>query len=202
MKNSNMFFKNIIKATLFTISGLSLIQASFAQDVAEGAALFQKNCKSCHAIERKMVGPALKGISERHDEKWLLTWIKNAPAMIATGDPAAVKLFNDNNKMMMPPQPMLTEGNILSILAYVKSEEAKTAAPSVPAASGDGTATAAASGDSSGVSDFMLIGLFIIIVIAFLIIGVLNRIIGTLERMLAKRRGSSDNGSESNQNTH
>jgi hypothetical protein len=52
------------------------------------------------------------------------------------------------------------------------------------------------------VSDFMLIGLFIIIVIAFLIIGVLNRIIGTLERMLAKRRGSSDNGSESNQNTH
>lgn len=197
-----MFFKNMIKATLFTISGLSLIQASFAQDVAEGAALFQKNCKSCHAIERKMVGPALKGISERHDEKWLLTWIKNAPAMIATGDPAAVKLFNDNNKMMMPPQPMLTEGNILSILAYVKSEEAKTAAPSVPAASGDGTATAAASGDSSGVSDFMLIGLLIIIVIAFLIIGVLNRIIGTLERMLAKRRESSDNGSKSNQNTH
>ncbi len=82
----------------------------------------------------------------------------------------------------MTPFPTLTEGNILSILAYIKAEGDKPAAPAGGAAAG-GTAAAA----DTGVSDFMLIGLIIVIIVAFLIIFALNKVISTLESLLLKK---------------
>ena len=43
----------------------------YAQSADEGAKLFKANCASCHAINQKVVGPALKGVYNRYDEAWI-----------------------------------------------------------------------------------------------------------------------------------
>ncbi len=56
-----------------------------AQD-ADGEKIFNENCTSCHAINDKVVGPALKDVDKRHDEAWLLKWIRNSQALVKSGD--------------------------------------------------------------------------------------------------------------------
>src|SRR5690349_1128915 len=49
-----------------------------AQDpaaVAEGKTLFTQNCTACHAISDEVVlGPGLKGVTQRRPEAWLISW--------------------------------------------------------------------------------------------------------------------------------
>src|SRR5438045_3276752 len=92
-----------IQSFLFSFLFFSLLFniTAFAQD---GEALFKANCTSCHAVKDKVVGPALKGIETRRSEEWLLKWVKNSQAVVKSGDDYAVKIFNDNNKVMMPAQ--------------------------------------------------------------------------------------------------
>src|SRR6188768_218162 len=109
--------QSIKRLLLFTLSFIFSACIAFAQD---GEALFNNNCKTCHSPFEKVVGPALKGVETRHSEEWLIKWIKNAPAMIKSGDPAAVKLFNDNNKQMMTVFTNLKDDEIKAILTYIK----------------------------------------------------------------------------------
>jgi mono/diheme cytochrome c family protein len=90
--------------------------------VAEGELLFTQNCKACHHLEMRLVGPALKGVDQRHDEGWLLRFVRSSQTMIQEGDSAAVTLFNTFNKVPMPDQN-LTDGQIRSILAYIKNAD-------------------------------------------------------------------------------
>ena len=58
-------------------------------DPAKGKELFENNCASCHAVHKVMVGPALKGITERRKIDWIIQWVKNPAKVIASGDPYA-----------------------------------------------------------------------------------------------------------------
>src|SRR5690606_17195253 len=117
-----------------------------------------------------------------------LKWIHNAPAMIASGDPAAVELDAQYPNAAMTAFPQLSEDNIKNILAYITAEEEKQAAGGDAAAAGGaaGAAGAAASGDAS---NFMIVGLIAVIVLAFAVILVLNKVIRTLERVLTNNQG-------------
>ena len=131
----------LIKITTLLIIISFTSRFAFA-DVAEGEKLFTANCTSCHAINEKVVGPALKDVDKRHNEAWLLKWIKNSQEMIKSGDADAVKLFNDNNQSPMLAFPQFNEGQIKSILEYIK-----TGGPAPTANAGTtttGTATVAA----------------------------------------------------------
>lgn len=76
-------------------------------------------CKACHTIGGgKLIGPDLKGVTERHSEEWLIKFIQNSQAMIEAGDPAAVKVFEENNKIPMPPNN-LTDDQVRDILLYI-----------------------------------------------------------------------------------
>jgi len=154
-----------------------------AQDAKEGATLFKQKCTSCHApnLTSDMVGPALKDVTKRHEEEWLLKWIRNSQALVAAGDKEAVALFEGHNHVVMTAFPELTDDNIKGILAYI--DEA-SAAPA-PTAGAPGEAGAAANDD---VSNFMLFGLIAVIVIAFIVIIVLNRVIRTLERIILNKK--------------
>src|ERR1044072_1917053 len=99
------------KILTLAFSFLLTVTLAFA-DAAEGEKLFSANCTSCHAINDKVVGPALKDADKRHDMKWLLKWIKNSPAMIKAGDPDAVKLFEDNNRAPMTAFESLHDAQI------------------------------------------------------------------------------------------
>jgi len=96
------------------------IFTSFAQeaDVQAGKKLFNANCASCHKLNKKAVGPALKGVSAKYDREWLYSWIKNSSAMIKDGDPQAVAVWEEYNKVAMNAFPMLSNADIDNIIAY------------------------------------------------------------------------------------
>jgi len=186
MRNISLFFGRFAKPVSVALGLLFAVSTLQAQDAKEGETLFKANCSTCHKVFGKFLGPELAGVSERHDEAWLLKWIHNAPAMIASGDAAAVALDAQFPNAAMTAFPQLSEDNIKNILAYVKAEEEKKAAGGDAAggAAGAGGA-AAASGDAS---NFMIIGLVAVIALAFGVILVLNKVIRTLERVLVNSK--------------
>ncbi|TAF83997.1 MAG: cytochrome C, partial [Sphingobacteriales bacterium] len=88
-------------------------------DAKAGEALFKANCTSCHALNKRVLGPALAGVNNRHSEAWLLKWIKNAPAMVASGDKEALKIYNEYNQAAMTPFPQFSDDDVKNILAYI-----------------------------------------------------------------------------------
>ena len=90
--------------------------------VAEGESLFKANCRACHAVDQQLVGPALAGVYDRQDMDWIISFVKNSQAVIASGDEYAVSLFEEYNSTVMTSFN-LNDSEIESIIAYVKFEE-------------------------------------------------------------------------------
>jgi cytochrome c551/c552 len=160
----------------FLISSFIFISGVQAQD---GESLFKANCASCHAVKDKVVGPALQGVETRHTEEWLLNWVHNSQAMVKAGDADAVKLFNDNNKVMMPAQS-LKDNEIKAIFAWVKLEAEKVVTPAA------GTVTTEQP-EETGKNT--LLYLLITAVVLFLITGVLRKVQHTLARTIRHKEG-------------
>jgi len=87
-------------------------------DIQEGKALFNTNCAACHQLNRKAVGPALRGVTEKYDREWLYKWIKNGTQMIKDGDPQAVAIWEEYNRAVMTNYPQFSNEQIDNILAY------------------------------------------------------------------------------------
>ncbi len=123
---------NSLTKSVFLFSALLAFTLSLgAQTVEEGKALFSSTCTSCHAINDKVVGPALKDAHKRHDEAWMLKWIRNSQAMVKAGDPAAVALFEEY-KALMTSNESLSDVQIKSIIAYIKAESEKPVEAKTP----------------------------------------------------------------------
>ncbi len=41
-----------------------------------GKTVFNANCKTCHKLDQKYIGPALRGATDRNSAEWVKTWIK------------------------------------------------------------------------------------------------------------------------------
>ncbi|MFN8267483.1 MAG: c-type cytochrome [Chitinophagales bacterium] len=114
----------------------------------DGMTLFKANCTACHAIDRKVVGPALGGVWDRWDsEDKIIEWVHNSSKLIASGDAYANKVFNDNNKVPMPGYPQLTPDQIKDILLYLKNPNSTE--PAKPAAAAGGAAGTTAGGSAN-----------------------------------------------------
>lgn len=88
-----------------------------------GKELFTANCASCHAknMKDKLTGPALGGSQARWgDDKALYSWIRNSQALIASGHPRAVELWNQYKPVLMNSFTSLKDDDIASILLYVE----------------------------------------------------------------------------------
>ena len=100
-----------------------ILQASAADpDISSGKALFQKNCTSCHAIQTQIVGPALRNVSDRHSEEWIIKFVHSSQTVIKGGDTSAVRLFAQFNQTVMPDHPALGDQDIKNIIMYIRSE--------------------------------------------------------------------------------
>lgn len=106
----------ILVAVAFTLSFTGY--TANAADPEKGKKLFQNNCSSCHQLGSRLVGPDLVGINERRDQEWLHKFIPNSQALINAGDPIANQVFEEFNKIPMPPQS-LTEDEVNDVLAYI-----------------------------------------------------------------------------------
>lgn len=177
---------NIHSGTKFTrimmLCALILVtfSKSWAADVAKGKDLFDQNCASCHAIDKKLIGPALAGITERREEAWLFSWIRNSQAMVKAGDPIAVQLFEEYKKSVMTSFEDLGDEDIRNILAYVESGGQAAASP---AEGGAVTATAVAvapaeQGGSTWMIVVIMLALFILIVQIFNILKLISEYTG------------------------
>ncbi|MCD6012306.1 MAG: cytochrome c class [Flavipsychrobacter sp.] len=103
------------------------------------------NCASCHNPIKDATGPALKGIrGSLPGGDWIYNWVHNSAALIAAGDPEAVKIFTKYNKTAMTAFPQLSNEEIDAILKYADDYKAPVAA--APAEGGGNTQKTANNG--------------------------------------------------------
>ncbi len=123
--------RSIVKTLLFSLLPSLFVVFSLQVQAQDGKQLFNQKCASCHAVDKKLVGPALKGVEDRWPEKaQLYAWIRNSAAVVKSGYPRAVEVYNEYNKLQMTAFPELTDGDIDAILVYINNfGAAKAAAP-------------------------------------------------------------------------
>jgi mono/diheme cytochrome c family protein len=116
---------NSLKKILASLSFLFLFSFNLSAqegDYANGKKLFNANCAACHKLDKKLIGPALGGVTDRRDNEWLQAWIKDNNALRASGDQDAIDIFNEYNGMPMTAYPQLSEQDINDILVYTNGE--------------------------------------------------------------------------------
>jgi len=177
------------RAAIFFI-GFILATTAFSQEdvidpaiIASGEKLYNANCTQCHAINEVVIGPALKGIEERRERPWLISWIKNSQKVIDSGDEYAVALYEKYKKVAMPAYPF-TDAEIISVLEYI--DEASKVVPQVAAvvAAGGENGTGVSKEGISNTFMYAILIVFIfvlvlILVVLGLIISLLTKYIGT-----------------------
>jgi len=148
-------------AIAFLLTFSSTFTAIQAQaDPVKGKELFNSLCAACHKRYKKATGPALYGVTERHSVEWLYKWIKNSSALIASGDPAAVAIYEEYNKVAMNSFPQLSNGDIDNILAYVMEPKPE------PVAGVSGAVVGRDNGSgSSGVESNLILGLLALVLL-------------------------------------
>ncbi len=83
-----------------------------------GEKIFKANCGSCHKPDKDMTGPAVKGAKERWEGKGdVHEWIKDSQGYIKSGNAHAKQIFEEHNKIVMPPQALSNE-EIDAVLYY------------------------------------------------------------------------------------
>ena len=133
-------------------------------DPVAGKQLFNQNCAACHALDRKMTGPALANVETRLLEEeglgkdWLYSWIKNSAGMIASGDAYANKIYAEYNQSAMTAFPTLSDADIDNILAYTAAPPPAPVTAVATAGEGGGAATA-----SSGISNNIILGALVLV---------------------------------------
>lgn len=129
MINWRKHYKRGLLAISLLFATTASVQAQDG-DPKNGEALFKTNCTACHALDKKMIGPALGGVVERlkqdHDldTDWLHKWIKDNEALRASGDAYANQVYEEYNKTAMLPFPNLSDQDIDDILAYTSNPPA------------------------------------------------------------------------------
>ncbi|MCK5824815.1 MAG: c-type cytochrome [Ichthyobacteriaceae bacterium] len=112
--------KNIIKLILSLSLFFVFSLLAYAEgDPNGGKRLFKQNCASCHRIDKRLIGPAMQGISNKRSKEWLQKWIKNSEKLIKSGDVDAIAIFEEYDKIPMPKYFGLSNNDIDDIMAYV-----------------------------------------------------------------------------------
>lgn len=99
--------------------GLAGVNPARGQDAATD---FRNNCMSCHTIGGgRLVGPDLKGVTDRQSREWLLKFVSDPKAMIDSGDPEAQKLAKESGGVIMPTLP-LGKARFEALIDFLESE--------------------------------------------------------------------------------
>jgi len=182
VKENSTFLKSFSslfsKTWLMTIFACILFLFSFnisAQDpdIAKGKSLFNANCASCHKVNKKLIGPALRGVYEEHEKEWLYSWVRNSAAMIKSGDPDAIDIYEEYNKVAMNSFPQLSNEDIDNIFAYADYIPPKPAAVSTVSSNAEVTS-------SGSTNDVILILLSFVLIVLIILLVLINKTLRNL----------------------
>lgn len=176
--NPNSISKILI-LSLAAMLSFSLTSKAQGADAAKGKEIFNTNCAACHNLDKKMTGPALRGVSAKYDKEWLYKWVKNSSELIKSGDAQAVKIFEENNKSVMTSFPQLSNADIDNIIAY--TDEVKAEAPVATTAGTPGTVAA-----EDGISNNVILGALIAVMLMLI---TMLYIVNNLLTKIAKANG-------------
>jgi len=112
-------------AALFVFSLFIGANHSYAQD---GEALFKNNCASCHAVDKVVTGPALRGVqgkwAEAGEADMLYDWVKNSTVLIGSGKSTMANAIADFSPTDMTPQAVSND-DIDAIFTYIENFKAE-----------------------------------------------------------------------------
>ena len=120
---SALFFLSSIHVLAYEpTTTVDLDDPAFLERVVAGEELFKANCASCHAVNRNLTGPSLANVWERWEsEELLIEWIRNNQAVIASGNPYAVALYNEWNQSPMNLFLQFSDEQVLTIMDYIRA---------------------------------------------------------------------------------
>ncbi|MAE71477.1 MAG: hypothetical protein CME06_13545 [Gemmatimonadetes bacterium] len=87
--------------------------------ITAGAAIFERECVSCHDAYTSEMGPTLLGIFSQREYSWLVAWIED-PIGMGEGDSIGRELAREWAGNRMPPND-LSKRDIHQVLAYMAS---------------------------------------------------------------------------------
>ena len=178
---SQLFFTTLKRCT-GTVALLAFVLATGAVraqdgDAANGETIFKNNCKSCHnANGNRLVGPGLKDISKRRELPWLVKWVKNPQAVIASGDDYAKKIYAEAGNAQMTAFANYGEKEVKDVIAYIDKFNTAPVAVAGVAAAGGGVAQSAAPSD---MFTYILVALLAVMLV---VLGVLLSVVGLLSK--------------------
>ncbi|MDD3722754.1 MAG: cytochrome c [Lutibacter sp.] len=89
----------------------------------EGKAIFTTKCTACHKISKRLIGPALVGVTERRTPEWIMNMILN-PEVMVVENAAAKKLLEEYLAPMANQN--LTEEEARLVLEYFRTKTSET----------------------------------------------------------------------------
>ena len=140
-----------------------------AETIKAGESLFKQNCKACHTVESRLVGPALKNVYDRKDLPWIYAFVKNPAKVINSGDEYATKLFEEYSQIEMTGFPTFSDEEIGSIMAYIKDQ---TDNPAVVEVKATDMKAEPAEAPTSYVNA-IIIGSLVVLVILFIVLAMI-----------------------------
>jgi cytochrome c2 len=86
---------------------------------------FRAACTSCHTVGGgRLVGPDLRGVTERKDRAWLARFIVDPKSVIDSGDAYALRILDEARGVLMPAVPGMTIERAMGLLDLIEAESA------------------------------------------------------------------------------
>jgi cytochrome c551/c552 len=163
---------------LLFVSSLSLFIAGEGRAQGpDGKSLFQTDCAQCHNPVSVVVGPALKGVTQRvPDRKLLHDWIHNNVQVLRSGNVYFNNLYNQYGRAPMNTFPGLTDTEVDAILNYVENYPQPLAA------------TNTSNYPNAGQEDYTLLFGIVTFILAVFVFG-LHLINSSLKRLAEEKNG-------------
>ena len=153
--------------------------------IQEGKTIFNANCAACHQLDKQVIGPALRGLTDRREVQWAKDFIHNSQAVIQSGDPVAVALFKEFNNVVMPAMPFLSDEDLNHLLSYI--EYGDLASESAEGGAVEGAQVGAPSGAEQGIpNQYLTIIIVVLLFVLLLVLIVLGLITSVLTKYLNK----------------
>ena len=164
---------------------VSLFVSSFDTYAQTGEEIFKRDCASCHMLtDAKLIGPGLKGVTDKYEKEWLVKWITNSSEFIATGDERAVAVWEEYNKVAMPAFYYNDPEDYEKLLAYIENPPVEDV---VADADTDGVTKAE---DGMAASTQLMLAALALLILSWILISVKNSLKESLDEETFSARQS------------